>query len=71
MVEVARARGVLPIQVALAWVSSRPGVTAPIVGASRIEQLDQLVDAMALSLTTEEVDALEAPYRPHAVIGIS
>jgi aryl-alcohol dehydrogenase (NADP+) len=71
VVEVARARGVLPIQVALAWVSSRPGVTAPIVGASRIEQLDQLVDAMALLLTTEEVDALEAPYRPHAVIGIS
>jgi aryl-alcohol dehydrogenase-like predicted oxidoreductase len=70
VVEVARARGVRPIQVALAWVMSRPGVTAPIVGASKLEQLDQLVEAASLRLTDDEVRALEEPYRPHGVIGI-
>jgi aryl-alcohol dehydrogenase-like predicted oxidoreductase len=61
---------VRPIQVALAWVMSRPGVTAPIIGASKLEQLDQLVEATTLRLTDDEVRALEEPYRPHGVIGI-
>ena len=57
-------------QVALAWVLQKPEVSAPIVGATRIEQLDDAVAALALSLTAEQVQALEAPYQPHAVVGI-
>jgi 1-deoxyxylulose-5-phosphate synthase len=68
-VEVARRRGVLPIQVALAWVASRPGVTAPIVGASRLEQLDQLIEGLSLQLSAEECTFLEEAYVPHPVLG--
>jgi aryl-alcohol dehydrogenase-like predicted oxidoreductase len=57
-------------QVALAWVLQKVEVSAPIVGATRIEQLDDAVAALALTLTPEQVQALEAPYVPHAVVGI-
>jgi aryl-alcohol dehydrogenase-like predicted oxidoreductase len=57
-------------QVALAWVLQKVEVSAPIVGATRIEQLDDAVAALALTLTPEQVRALEAPYVPHAVVGI-
>ncbi len=57
-------------QVALAWVLQKAGISAPIVGATRIEQLDDAVAALALRLSAEQVGALEAPYVPHAVIGI-
>jgi len=66
---VAAARGVPRAQVALAWLLSRPGVTAPIVGATRLEHLDDAAGALELRLTPEEVAALEAPYVPHAVAG--
>jgi aryl-alcohol dehydrogenase-like predicted oxidoreductase len=66
---VAAARGVPRAQVALAWVLQQPGITAPIVGATRIEQLDDAVAAMSLALSPEETAALEAPYVPHAVVG--
>jgi aryl-alcohol dehydrogenase-like predicted oxidoreductase len=65
----AEARGVPRAQVALAWVLHKPGVTAPIVGASKPEQLDDAVAALSLKLTPEEIAALEAPYVPHAVVG--
>jgi 1-deoxyxylulose-5-phosphate synthase len=67
--EVAAARGVPMAQVALAWVISRKGVTAPIVGASRIEQLNDALAAMALKLSPDEMTAVEAPYIPHPVAG--
>jgi 1-deoxyxylulose-5-phosphate synthase len=67
--EVARARGVQPAQVALAWVLAQPGVTAPIVGATKLEQLDRAAAAAALGLTDEERRLLEEPYRPHRVLG--
>ena len=67
--DVARAKGVLPIQVALAWVLRQAGVTAPIVSVTRLEQLDQLVAGVTMTLTEEEAKALEAPYRPHPVLG--
>ncbi len=70
VVEIAARKGVLPIQVALAWILGKPGVTAPIVSATKLEQLDQLVEAMAVTLSPEDVAALEAPYVPHKVIGI-
>ncbi|MBI1774286.1 MAG: aldo/keto reductase [Proteobacteria bacterium] len=71
VVEIARGRGVKPIQVALAWILAKPGVTAPIVGVSRQEQLGELVGALQVKLTGEELKALEAPYEPHPVLGHS
>ena len=68
-VAVAKERGVKPAQVALAWVLSRPGVAAPIVGATRLEHLDDAATAVDLRLTDEEVARLEAPYRPHPILG--
>jgi aryl-alcohol dehydrogenase-like predicted oxidoreductase len=67
--EVADGRGVTPAQVALAWLQSKPGVTAPIVGATRPEHLADAVASVGLALTDDEVARLEAPYRPHEVRG--
>jgi aryl-alcohol dehydrogenase-like predicted oxidoreductase len=64
VVEVAGRLGVTPAQVALAWLLSKPGVTAPVVGASKISQLDDLVAATKLQLPADDVAYLEAPYRP-------
>ena len=63
-------RGAPLAQVALAWALGKPGVTAPIVGASRAGHLDDALAALAIELTAEEVQALEAPYLPHAVVGM-
>lgn len=65
VVALAQARGVKPAQIALAWVLQRPGVVAPIVGASKVEHLDAAVDALTVSLTGEEVRSLEELYEPH------
>jgi len=70
VVDVARQKGVKPIQVALAWILSKPGVTAPIVSATKLEQLDQLIEGMSVTLAADEVAALEEPYVPHRVIGL-
>lgn len=67
---VAAARGVSPAEIALAWLLSKPAVTAPIVGATRLEHLETAVKALGVTLTGEEIQALEAPYRPHAVRGL-
>lgn len=67
---VAAARGVPRAQVALAWVLQQPGVTAPIIGASRVGHLEDAMAALALRLTSEELVPLEAPYVPHPVSGI-
>lgn len=67
--EIAAARGVPRAQVAMAWVLSQSFVTAPIVGATKIEHIDDAVAAVDLTLTTEEIAALEAPYTPHSVVG--
>ncbi len=66
---VAGQRGVKPAQIALAWVLQAPGVTAPIVGATKVEQLSELIGAADLKLTAEEIEALEKPYRPHRILG--
>ncbi len=70
VVAVAKQKGVPPIQVALAWILARPGVNAPIISATKIEQLDQLVEGMSVTLSSEEIASLEEPYVPHKVIGI-
>ncbi|SEP06536.1 aldo/keto reductase [Trujillonella endophytica] len=67
--EVAAQRGVSRAQVGLAWVLSRPVVTAPIVGITRDAHLDDAVAAVDLRLTDEEIARLEEPYRPHEVAG--
>jgi 1-deoxyxylulose-5-phosphate synthase len=67
--EIASARGVPNAQVALAWVLQQPGVTAPIVGASKPHHLDDALAAVALKLESAELKALEEPYRPHPVLG--
>lgn len=67
--EVAAARGVPRAQVALAWVLAKPGVTAPIVGATKPEHLADAVAALAVSLTAEDIALLQEPYTPHPVAG--
>lgn len=69
VVEIAKQKGVLPIQVALSWVANRPGVTAPIISATKIEQLDQLVAGLDVTLTAAEQKAVEEVYVPHPVLG--
>ena len=69
-VSVAAARGVPPAQVALAWLLSKPEVTAPIVGATKLAHLDAAAAAVGLKLTDDEIRQLEAPYRPHDVRGM-
>jgi aryl-alcohol dehydrogenase-like predicted oxidoreductase len=64
---IAAERGVSMAEVALAWLLSRPGVTAPIVGATKIEQLETSLRALTLELTRDEIAALEAPYTPKQV----
>ncbi len=66
---VAAARGVSMAQVALAWVLQKPGVTAPIVGASKLSHVEDAIAAEALTLTPAEVALLEAPYQPIPVTG--
>jgi 1-deoxyxylulose-5-phosphate synthase len=66
---IAAARGVPKAQVALAWIRQKPFVTAPIIGASKQQQLDDAVAALSLKLEPTEIEQLEAPYVPHPVVG--
>ncbi|MCH7710039.1 MAG: aldo/keto reductase [Proteobacteria bacterium] len=61
---IAKARDVKPIQVALAWLLAKPGVTSPVVGVTKKEQLGELIGALDIELTAEEMAALEEPYLP-------
>ncbi|WP_317229036.1 aldo/keto reductase [Clavibacter sp. MX14-G9D] len=67
--EVAEARGIPRAQVALAWVSRNPVVTAPIVGGTRVSHIEDAVASLDLELTDDEVARLEEHYVPHAVVG--
>jgi aryl-alcohol dehydrogenase-like predicted oxidoreductase len=66
---VAEKRGVPPAQVALAWVLQRPGVAAPIIGATKPHHIQDAVQALHIALTEEELKRLEEHYQPHAVAG--
>lgn len=68
---VAAARGLPPAQVALAWLLGKPGVVAPIVGATKLHHVADAVASVDIELSAEEIAALEAPYRPHRVLGHS
>lgn len=67
----ARERGLPPARIALAWLLGKPAVTAPIVGATKLAHLDDAIASLDVDLTDDEVAHLEAPYRPHAVLGHS
>jgi aryl-alcohol dehydrogenase-like predicted oxidoreductase len=68
--QVAAKRGEPPARIALAWLLSKPGVTAPIVGATKLAHLDDAVAAVDIELSADEVAILEAPYRAHPVRGM-
>src|SRR3954462_8279191 len=67
--DLAARRGLKPTQVALAWLLAKPGVTAPIIGASKLPHLDEAVAALDVRLQPEEITFLEEPYQPHAILG--
>lgn len=69
LAQVAEGKGVTRAQVALAWLLSKPAVTAPIIGASRAEQFEDLVKAVDVTLSDEEVALLEEVYQPHQPVG--
>lgn len=66
---VAKQRGVAPAQIACAWILQAPGVTAPIIGATKTAHLKDVIGAIELKLTAEEIAALEKPYQPHRILG--
>ena len=67
--QIAKNRGVNNVQVALAWILQQPGLTAPIIGATKAQHLDDAVKALELKLEPEELKELEEPYRPHPILG--
>jgi aryl-alcohol dehydrogenase (NADP+) len=71
VLELAAKREVKPAQIALAWVMSKPGVSAPIVGASKLEQLEDALGAVEIKLTPEEIGQLEQHYEAHPILGHS
>ncbi len=71
VVEIAQARDVTPAQISLAWLFSKDYITAPILGATKAEHIEQAVDALEIQLTKDEIELLEKPYTPHPIIGHS
>ena len=71
VVAVAKEIGAAPAQVALAWMLGKPGITAPIIGATKAHHLGDAFKAMDIQLTPAQVASLEEPYRPHPVLGFS
>jgi aryl-alcohol dehydrogenase (NADP+) len=69
--EIATKRGVSNAQIALAWILAQPGVTSPIIGASKMKHLDEAVAALSIKLEKSELKALAEPYQPHPILGHS
>lgn len=69
--ELAEKGGVRPAQIALAWILNRPGITAPIIGASKLSHLEDALGALEIQLNADEMNSLEEPYQPHPVLGHS
>jgi aryl-alcohol dehydrogenase (NADP+) len=67
--KLAEEKQVKPAQLALAWVLSKPGVTAPVIGATKMYQLEEAVQAINIKLSDEDIQNLEELYQPHRVIG--
>ncbi|MAT97363.1 MAG: aldo/keto reductase [Anaerolineaceae bacterium] len=69
VVAIAEEKGFSPAQIALAWLLHKPGVTAPIIGATKMYQLEEAAAAADISLSEAEIERIEAPYRPHVILG--
>ena len=67
--EVAEARGVTGSQVALSWMLNKPHIASPIIGATKMDHLDQAIAALDIKLSDEEIRRLEEPYKPHPILG--
>ena len=67
--KVARQRGVAPSQIACAWILQAPGVSAPIIGATKLKHLKESIEAVSIKLSAEELSELEKPYTPHPILG--
>jgi aryl-alcohol dehydrogenase (NADP+) len=67
--KVAQQRGVAPSQIACAWILQAPGVSAPIIGATKLKHLKESIEAVSIKLSAEEVSTLEKPYTPHPILG--
>jgi len=70
VIDLAKQRGVSNAQIALAWMLQKPGITAPIIGATKPHHLDEAVKAIAVHLSTDEIKYLEEPYEPHPILGM-
>ena len=71
VLDLAKRKDVAPAQLALAWMLHRPGITSPIIGASKMPHLDEAIAALDIDLSGEEMEFLEAPYQTHPVLGHS
>lgn len=69
--QLAAQRGIPNMQVALAWLLSKPAVTSPIIGASKMHHLEEAVEALSVKLSEDEIKGLEEPYKPHRILGHS
>lgn len=69
--KIAKKRGVTNAQIALAWMLGKPHITAPIIGASKMEHLEQAIGALDIQLSEDEVSSLEEAYQPHPILGHS
>ncbi|MDT5029233.1 MAG: hypothetical protein QOE61_5659 [Micromonosporaceae bacterium] len=69
LVEVARSRDLPPAQIALAWLLHKPGVTSPIIGATKLSHLEDAIAASQVALSPDEIKLLEQPYQPHPISG--
>ena len=69
--KLAKQKNVSQAQIAIAWILHKPGITAPIIGATKIEQLNDAVNALTVKLSPEETQYLEEAYMPHPVAGFS
>jgi 1-deoxyxylulose-5-phosphate synthase len=67
--KIAQQRGVAPSQIACAWILQAPGVSAPIIGATKLKHLKESIEAVSIKLSAEEVSELEKPYTPHPILG--
>lgn len=71
LTQLAKTRGLPNMQLALAWVLAKPGITAPIIGASKMPHIEDALRALSVKLSAEEIKQLEEPYKPHPILGHS
>lgn len=68
-IKLGKCHGVSSAQIALAWMLQKPGITAPIIGVSKMSHLEEAIDTLDIQLSAKEIEFLEEPYHPHPVLG--